>query len=96
LTDVQARAEAKLGRSLPPDWLARYEDVRANAFRGELAPVPGATETVECLCATGLASQGKLAKTRLSLALTGLDHLFSERARFSAPSATRPTATNKP
>jgi len=88
LADVKARAEAKLGRSLPPDWLARYEDVRADVFRRELAPVAGAAEAVECLCAAGfgvcVASQGKLAKTRLSLALTGLDRLFPERARFSA------------
>lgn len=64
LMDVRARVEAKLGRSLPPDWLARYEDARADAFRRELAPVAGAAETVECLCAAGLgvcvASQGKI------------------------------------
>jgi HAD superfamily hydrolase (TIGR01509 family) len=88
LADVQARAEAKLGRSLPPDWLARYEEKRANTFRRELTPVTGAAETVERLRAAGLgvcvASQGKLSKTRLSLALTDLDHLFPERARFSA------------
>jgi HAD superfamily hydrolase (TIGR01509 family) len=90
LADVQARAEAKLGRSLPTDWLARYEEKRADAFRRELAPVTGAAEMVERLRAAGLgvcvASQGKLSKTRLSLALTGLDHLFSESERFSAHS----------
>ncbi len=90
LADVQARAEAKLGRALPLDWLTRYEDTRAEAFRRELAPVAGAAETVEHLRTEGLgvcvASQGKLEKTRLSLALTGLDHLFPERARFSAHS----------
>ncbi len=88
LADVQARAEAKLGRSLPLDWLARYEETRADAFRRELTPVTGAAETVERLRAAGLrvcvASQGKLSKTRLSLALTGLDHLFPESTRFSA------------
>lgn len=31
-----------------------------------------------------VASQGKLSKTSLSLALTGLDHLFPETVRFSA------------
>ncbi len=96
LADVQARAEAKLGRSLPPDWLARYENTRADAFRRELAPVAGAAETVARLRTEGLgvcvASQGKLAKTRRSLALTGLDHLFPERARFSAHSV----ASGKP
>lgn len=88
LADVMARAEAKRGRVFPPGWLARYEAWRAEAFRRELAPVTGAAETVEQLCAAGLkvcvASQGKLTKTRLSLALTGLDQLFPERARFSA------------
>jgi beta-phosphoglucomutase-like phosphatase (HAD superfamily) len=29
LSDVQSRAEAKLGRSLPPGWLAEYEHERA-------------------------------------------------------------------
>jgi beta-phosphoglucomutase-like phosphatase (HAD superfamily) len=86
--DVLARAEAKSGRSFPAGWLAQYEAERAEAFRRELAPVAGASETVEELRAAGLkvcvASQGKLAKTRLSLALTGLDHLFPDRARFSA------------
>jgi HAD superfamily hydrolase (TIGR01509 family) len=90
LADVLARAEAKRGRAFPADWLARYEAERAEAFRRELAPVTGATEAVEQLRAAGLkvcvASQGKLAKTRLSLALTGLDHLFPERARFSSHS----------
>jgi HAD superfamily hydrolase (TIGR01509 family) len=88
LADVLARAEAKRGRAFPADWLARYEAKRAEAFRRELAPVTGAAEAVERLRAAGLkvcvASQGKLAKTRLSLALTGLAHLFPERARFSA------------
>jgi HAD superfamily hydrolase (TIGR01509 family) len=90
LDDVLARAEAKLGRSLPTDWLGRYEAERAEAFHRELEPVAGASRTVEHLRAAGLqvcvASQGKLAKTRLSLALTGLDHLFPERVRFSAHS----------
>ncbi|HEX5309771.1 MAG TPA: HAD family hydrolase [Solirubrobacteraceae bacterium] len=88
LGDVLARAEVRLGRSLPVDWLARYEAERSEAFRGELQPVVGAVETVERLRAAGLrvcvASQGKLEKTRLSLTLTGLDLLFPERVRFSA------------
>jgi HAD superfamily hydrolase (TIGR01509 family) len=88
LADVLARVEAKLGRSLPADWLARYEDERAESFRRELQPVAGAAEAVGRLYDAGLrvcvASQGKLEKTRLSLALTGLDHLFPEHVRFSA------------
>jgi HAD superfamily hydrolase (TIGR01509 family) len=88
LADVLARAEAKRGRVFPAGWLARYEAERVGAFRKELAPVSGAAETVEELRTAGLkvcvASQGKLAKTRLSLELTGLDRLFPECARFSA------------
>jgi HAD superfamily hydrolase (TIGR01509 family) len=88
LTDVAARAEEKLGRTLPEDWLARYEHERAAAFHRELGPVAGAAEAVQRVTAAGIgvcvASQGKLSKTRLSLALTGLDHLFPETACFSA------------
>jgi HAD superfamily hydrolase (TIGR01509 family) len=88
MADVLARAEAKRGRVFPAGWLARYEAERVGAFRKELAPVSGAAETVEELRTAGLkvcvASQGKLAKTRLSLELTGLDRLFPECARFSA------------
>jgi beta-phosphoglucomutase-like phosphatase (HAD superfamily) len=88
LADVLARAEAKLGRSLPADWSVRYEAERAEAFRRELEPVAGAAWTVERLQGAGLrtcvASQGKLEKTRLSLSLTGLDGLCPEHARFSA------------
>lgn len=90
LEDVSARAAAKLGRSLPADWLARYEAARSDAFRHELRPIAAVAETVQALLVAGLAvcvaSQGKLEKTRLSLALTGLDHLFPEHVRFSAQS----------
>lgn len=88
LADVLSRAQEKLGRTLPRDWLARYETERAAAFHRELEPVAGAAETVKRITAAGIAvcvaSQGKLAKTRLSLTLTGLDHLFPETVRFSA------------
>jgi HAD superfamily hydrolase (TIGR01509 family) len=88
LADVLARTEAQLGHPLPADWLSRYEAERSEAFRRELQPVAGAAETVESLYRAGLhvcvASQGKLEKTRLSLAVTGLDHVFPEHVRFSA------------
>jgi HAD superfamily hydrolase (TIGR01509 family) len=88
LADVLCRAEEKLGRTLPEDWLARYETERTIAFRRELEPVAGAAKTVQRITAAGIgvcvASQGKLSKTSLSLELTGLDHLFPETARFSA------------
>lgn len=92
LADVVSRAEEKLGRTLPPDWLARYETERAATFHRELEPVAGAAETVQRITAAGIgvcvASQGKPSKTSLSLTLTGLDNLFPETARFSAYSVT--------
>jgi HAD superfamily hydrolase (TIGR01509 family) len=93
LGEVVRSAEAKLGRSLPVGWLERYEHERTRAFREELAPVPGAGELVARIAAAGVAvcvaSQGKLAKTQLSLELTGLRPLFGERALFSAHSVSR-------
>ncbi len=88
LADIRSRAERRLGRALAEDWLARYETERDAAFRKDLRPVAGAAEAVERITAAGIAvcvaSQGKLSKTRLSLALSGLDRLFPEAVRFSA------------
>jgi HAD superfamily hydrolase (TIGR01509 family) len=88
LGEVFDRAQEKLGRSLPNDWLVRFESERAEAFHRELRPVPGAAEVVERVCAAGVAvcvaSQGKLEKTRLSLDITGLRRLFPEPTLFSA------------
>lgn len=93
LSEVFDSAEKKLGRSLPEDWLIRYERQRTEAFRQELEPVAGAAEAVERVRRAGLqacvASQGKLEKTRLSLELTGLGDLFPDRALFSAESVAR-------
>lgn len=94
LADVQVRAEAKLGRSLPPGWLAEYEHERAEAFRHSLKPVAGAAEAVRQVKAAGLkvcvASQGALKKTRMTLGLTGLRDLFPPHALFSAHDVARP------
>ena len=88
LRDIDARAGAKLGRALPDDWIERFQAERAEVFRRELEPVDGAGESVERIVAAGVpvcvASQGMIEKTRLSLALTGLDRLFSEELLFSA------------
>jgi HAD superfamily hydrolase (TIGR01509 family) len=88
LAEVAAKAQARLPRPLPRDWLADFERRRAAVFSRELQPVPGAREAVERITAAGLAvcvaSQGKLQKTRTSLDLTGLRHLFPEQALFSA------------
>jgi len=88
LDEVIRRAEVRLGRELPGGWLSRYEHDRACAFRQTLAAVPGAADAVRRVRAGGVgvcvASQGKLAKTRLSLELTGLYELFAPDALFSA------------
>ena len=88
LSQVLTKAEQRLGRSLPQDWLDTFERQRAAVFHRELQAVPGAAEAVERVTAAGLAvcvaSQGKLQKTQLSLDLTGLRYLFTERALFSA------------
>jgi HAD superfamily hydrolase (TIGR01509 family) len=90
---VRTRAQEQLGRQLPEDWLGRYEQRRAAVFRAELQPVPGAAQAVRAVDAAGLAacvaSQGKLAKTRLSLELTGLRELFADGQLFSAESVPR-------
>jgi HAD superfamily hydrolase (TIGR01509 family) len=94
LTDVRDRAQAKLGRPFPPEWIAEYEDERDEAFRRELTPVAGAAEAVQRVKAAGLkvcvASQGQLTKTRLTLGLTGLRDLFPPHALFSAYDVPRP------
>jgi HAD superfamily hydrolase (TIGR01509 family) len=88
LADVVSQAQAKLGRSLPADWLERFERDRAEAFHRDLQPVPGAAEAVQRISAAGVAvcvaSQGKAEKTKLTLGLTGLRHLFPGKALFSA------------
>ena len=88
LRDIDTRAGAKLGRALPDDWIEHFQAERAEVFSRELEPVSGAGEAVESVVAAGVpvcvASQGMIEKTRLSLALTGLDRLFSEDLLFSA------------
>ena len=94
LADIQDCAEAKLGRSLPPGWLAEYEHERTEAFRHGLEPVAGASGAVQRIKAAGLtvcvASQGALEKTRMTLGLTGLRELFPAHALFSAHDVPRP------
>jgi HAD superfamily hydrolase (TIGR01509 family) len=93
LADIVLHAQALLCRSLPAGWAERYEVERDAAFEAELRPVPHAAETVEAAISAGLAvcvaSQGRLQKTRLSLALCGLRPLFAEDALFSAESVAR-------
>jgi HAD superfamily hydrolase (TIGR01509 family) len=91
--DVVAQAEARLGRPLPAGFVEDFERDRARQFQLRLKPVPHAREVVEQVSRAGLkvcvASQGKLSKTQLTLGLTGLRPLFSERALFSAHTVPR-------
>jgi HAD superfamily hydrolase (TIGR01509 family) len=93
LRDVVAHAQQMLGRQLPDGWAEAYERERDTAFREQLKPVPNAAEAVERVRAAGVsvcvASQGRLAKTRLSLGLTGLAAQFEDGALFSAESVAR-------
>lgn len=88
LADVQADAEAKLGRALPANWLELYELERTIAFREDLQPIAGVAQAVKRIQEAGVAvcvaSQGKLEKTRLSLQITGLEDLFEDDVLFSA------------
>jgi beta-phosphoglucomutase-like phosphatase (HAD superfamily) len=87
LAEIERRAVARLGGPLPEGWVQEFERDRAERFRRELRPIPGAAETVRTIVQAGIevcvASHGKLEKTRLTLGLTGLDHLFPEERRFS-------------
>lgn len=93
LSEIPPLVEQKLGRPLPPGWIEVYEQQRSEVFRRELLPVAGARELVEAVLAAGVlacvASQGRLSKTGLSLALTGLEHLFPPSSRFSAEQVPR-------
>ena len=93
LEQVLEVAEEHLGRALPGDWLDEFVRRRAAAFDAELAPVEGAERLVRRVLSAGIAvcvaSQGSLAKTTRSLALTGLDDLFGPSARFSAQQVAR-------
>jgi HAD superfamily hydrolase (TIGR01509 family) len=94
LTDIRDRAQTKLGRLFRPDWIVEYEHERDEAFRRELKPVEGAAEAVQRVKTAGMkvcvASQGQLAKTRLTLGLTGLRGLFPSDTLFSAYDVPRP------
>jgi beta-phosphoglucomutase-like phosphatase (HAD superfamily) len=100
LADIVSRAQEKLERPLPEDWLERYERDRAEAFHRELKSVPGAAGAVRHINAAGVAvcvaSQGKLEKTRLSLSLCGLDGWFAAERLFSAYSVPRGKPHSRP
>lgn len=93
LADVVKVVEARVEKSLPEDWLGRFEHMRAEAFKTELREVPGATEAVRSLRQRGIAScvasQARLEKSVLTLGLTGLLPYFEGKI-FSASMVARP------
>jgi len=93
LDEVVTVTKDRFGHQLPADFLERFQAERAEEFRRELKPVRGAAELVQRIQAAGIpvcvASQGKLAKTRMTLGLTGLDRLIPSDAVFSAYSVPR-------
>ena len=90
MRDLIAKAQSALGAALPDGFVAEFEALREVELRAHLQPIPGARTAVSQVRASGakvcVASQGKLAKTELTLTLTGLRDLFSADELFSAHS----------
>jgi HAD superfamily hydrolase (TIGR01509 family) len=88
LRDVTARAEERLGASLPAGWIEQFEAARAIAFDNELKAIDGSREAVEAVKAAGIdvcvGTQGKAFKTAQTLGITGLRELFDDDAIFTA------------
>lgn len=77
------------GKPLPDDFLERYYEQVAEAFRAELRPVPGVIETLKAISApVCVASSGPLAKMQLTLGITGMLAWFEDRL-FSAEDVKR-------
>jgi HAD superfamily hydrolase (TIGR01509 family) len=87
LADIATYVESRLGQRLPDQWLSKFEERRAVAFRSELKEIPGATTAVRGILAAGLsicaASQARLEKSLLTLQLVGLLKYFEGKI-FSA------------
>jgi HAD superfamily hydrolase (TIGR01509 family) len=83
MADCVAELEARLGRSLPPDFVPAFRARIAQAFRTRLKPVEGAVALIEALAAGPrsicVASSGPPEKIELSLSLTGLWPFFRGR-----------------
>jgi HAD superfamily hydrolase (TIGR01509 family) len=93
LAEIGADAERRVGGPLPEGFWERYEASRDRTFDRSLEPIEGAAEAVRAVASAGIgvcvASQGKRAKTELTLGLTGLRELFAEDAVFSADEVPR-------
>ena len=93
LERVEREVSLRLGRPVPDGWIDEFIAVRRRAFEAELRPVAGARDAVEGVRALGweacIASQGRPAKMRQTLGLTGLADAFAPERIFSATMVAR-------
>ncbi|MEV4420801.1 HAD family phosphatase [Patulibacter sp. NPDC049589] len=95
LEAIEEDLDARAGVVLPASWQQEFRDRRGPAFERDGIPaIPGVRDVVEALVAAGIpygvASQGRLDKTAMTLRLSGLADLFPEAVRFSADQVERP------
>ncbi|MBT5267570.1 MAG: HAD family hydrolase [Rhodospirillaceae bacterium] len=93
LSEIQREAEERLGRSLGEGWLDRIYAMEFEVYRRELEPIPGVVDALDALDRAGIrycvASNGPLAKMKVTLGSTGLLDRFNDRL-FSANMVERP------
>ena len=86
---VREMAETRLGRALPADLEDRYHERLFDAFRTELAAIPGVGDALDRIATpTCVASSGTHERIRLALTTTGLLPCFDGRI-FSAQDVAR-------
>ncbi len=80
--------ELAIGRTLGPDWDARYQRLYREAVEAELEPVDGVVEALDAIAAAvGVASSSTHERLRHTLGLTGLLERFDGRT-FSVEDVT--------
>jgi HAD superfamily hydrolase (TIGR01509 family) len=81
--DMRAEVEAHLGRPIPPEVDAEFDEIYRSIYENELVAVDGIVEALDALEAVGVltcvASSGGHAKIRRSLELTRLTRYFDDR-----------------
>ena len=88
MVDVERKAAAQLGGSVPDDFIERFVAERAEAFERELRPIPGAREAIDGVRAAGweacIASGGRISKMEQTLRIAGLRDAVPDERIFSA------------
>ncbi|MDQ7017640.1 MAG: HAD family phosphatase [Robiginitomaculum sp.] len=76
MKDCVAKIEARLDRTLAPDWPDQYRDESYAALREHVKAMPGAKEAIALIRAAGrkmcIASSGPMEKMEITLGRTGL------------------------